>query len=112
MCTVEQCATYQSARSVALQKEFAAPRRREYLAKMGGTEKCHTRSSHRASDAEEDPAVKATTAPKSDEDIYESLVAQGKRSGKAIGRQVEEQPVVSLLLAFAVGFCVSRLLSR
>ena len=46
------------------------------------------------------------------EDIYESLAAQRKRSGKAIGRQVEAQPVVSLLLAFAVGFCVSRLLSR
>jgi ElaB/YqjD/DUF883 family membrane-anchored ribosome-binding protein len=46
------------------------------------------------------------------EGIYESLAAQGKRSGKAIGRQVEEQPVVSLLIAFAVGFCASRLLSR
>jgi hypothetical protein len=46
------------------------------------------------------------------EGIYESLAAQGKRSGKAISRQLEEQPVVSLLLAFAVGFCVSRLLSR
>lgn len=46
------------------------------------------------------------------ENIYESLAAQGKRSGKAIGRRVEAQPVVSLLLAFAVGFCSSRLLSR
>ena len=46
------------------------------------------------------------------ESIYESLAAQGKRSGKALGRQVEEQPVVSLLVAFAVGFCASRLLSR
>lgn len=46
------------------------------------------------------------------ESIYESLAAQGKRSGKTIGRQVEEQPVLSLLLAFAVGFCASRLLSR
>ena len=46
------------------------------------------------------------------EGIYESLAAQGKRSGKAIGRQVEERPVVSLLLAFAAGLCPSRLLSR
>jgi hypothetical protein len=46
------------------------------------------------------------------EGIYESLAAQGKRSGKAISRQIEEQPVVSLLLAFAVGFCASRMLSR
>lgn len=44
--------------------------------------------------------------------VYENLAAQGERSVKAIGRQVEEQPVMSLLLAFAVGFLGSRLLSR
>ena len=44
--------------------------------------------------------------------IYEGLAGQGKRSGKAIGRQVEEQPVISLLIAFAVGFCASRLMAR
>jgi len=43
---------------------------------------------------------------------YENLAAQGERSVKVIGRQVEEQPVVSLLLAFAVGFLGSRMLSR
>lgn len=43
---------------------------------------------------------------------YESLSAQGERSLKAIGRQVEEQPLMSLLLAFALGFVGSRLLSR
>jgi hypothetical protein len=44
--------------------------------------------------------------------VYDSLAAQGKRSGKAIGRRVEEQPVISLLLAFAGAFCASRLLAR
>jgi hypothetical protein len=44
--------------------------------------------------------------------IYENLAAQGDRSIKALGRQVEEQPVVSLLVAFAVGFIGSRMLSR
>lgn len=44
--------------------------------------------------------------------IYENLAAQGERSMKAIGRQVEEQPIISLLLAFALGFIGSRLLSR
>jgi hypothetical protein len=44
--------------------------------------------------------------------VYENLAAQGERSVKAIGRHVEEQPVMSLLLAFAVGFIGSRLLSR
>jgi hypothetical protein len=43
---------------------------------------------------------------------YEGLAAQGRRSGRAIGRRVEEQPVASLLLAVAVRFCASRLLSR
>jgi ElaB/YqjD/DUF883 family membrane-anchored ribosome-binding protein len=43
---------------------------------------------------------------------YENVTAQAERSVKAIGRQVEEQPVMSLLAAFAVGFLGSRLLSR
>jgi len=46
------------------------------------------------------------------ERLYGNLVAQGERSMKAIGRQVEEQPVMSLLLAFALGFVGSKLLSR
>jgi len=44
--------------------------------------------------------------------VYEDLAAQGERSVKAIGRHVEEQPILSLLLAFAAGFIGSRLLSR
>jgi hypothetical protein len=44
--------------------------------------------------------------------LYGNLAAQGERSLKAIGRQVEEQPVMSLLLAFALGFAGSRWLSR
>jgi ElaB/YqjD/DUF883 family membrane-anchored ribosome-binding protein len=44
--------------------------------------------------------------------IYESLAAQGERSAKTISRQVEEQPMTSLLVAFALGFVGSRLLSR
>jgi hypothetical protein len=43
---------------------------------------------------------------------YENLAAQGERSIKALGRQVEEQPIMSLLLAFAVGFIGSRMLPR
>jgi hypothetical protein len=46
------------------------------------------------------------------ERLYSSLAAQGERSMKALGRQVEEQPIMSLLLAFALGFAGSRLLSR
>ena len=43
---------------------------------------------------------------------YHDLMAQGERSVKSLGRQVEEQPVTSLVLAFAAGFLGSRLLLR
>ena len=46
------------------------------------------------------------------ERLYGNLAAQGERSMKALGRQVEEQPIMSLLLAFAVGFAGSRWLSH
>jgi hypothetical protein len=44
--------------------------------------------------------------------LYDSLAAQGDRSLDAISRQVEEQPVMSLLLAFAAGFIGGRLIAR
>lgn len=44
--------------------------------------------------------------------LYRKLAGQGERSVKALGRQIEAQPVVSLLVAFGIGFCASRLLSR
>ncbi|SRR5258708_530576 len=44
--------------------------------------------------------------------IYERLAAEGANSAKMISRQVEEQPFVSLLVAFALGFIGSRLLAR
>jgi hypothetical protein len=46
------------------------------------------------------------------ERLYGNLTAQGERAVKAVGRQVEEQPVMSLLLAFALGFAGSRWLSH
>lgn len=45
-------------------------------------------------------------------DAYHNLAAQGERTIKAIGHQVEEKPVMFLLLAFAAGFLGSRLLPR
>lgn len=44
--------------------------------------------------------------------LYDRLATQGERSAKAVGRQIEAQPVLSLLVAFGVGFCASRLLLR
>lgn len=42
----------------------------------------------------------------------DGISAQGQRSAKAIGQQVEEQPLLALLIAFALGFVGSRLVSR
>lgn len=44
--------------------------------------------------------------------LFEKVAAKGQRSSKAVGRQIEARPVLSLLVVFAVGFCASRLLSR
>jgi hypothetical protein len=44
--------------------------------------------------------------------LYGSLAAEGERSAAAIAQQVEERPIASLLVAFAVGFIGSRLLMR
>ena len=44
--------------------------------------------------------------------LYDSVAAKKERSIKAISRQVEEQPVMSLLIAFGVGYVASRLLNR
>ncbi len=43
---------------------------------------------------------------------YNNMAAQGQRSAKKIGQQVEEQPLTALLIAFALGFVGSRVLSR
>lgn len=44
--------------------------------------------------------------------LYDKVAAQGEQSAKAVGRGIEARPVLSLLVAFAVGFCISRLISR
>jgi ElaB/YqjD/DUF883 family membrane-anchored ribosome-binding protein len=44
--------------------------------------------------------------------LYDSVAAQGKRSVEAVGRHAEERPVMSLLIAFGIGFVASRLLAR
>jgi ElaB/YqjD/DUF883 family membrane-anchored ribosome-binding protein len=44
--------------------------------------------------------------------LYKNVSAQGKRAVGVVSHQVEERPLVSLLVAFAVGFVASKLLSR
>lgn len=45
-------------------------------------------------------------------DVYRNIAAESERSIKAVSRQVEEQPLMSLLIAFGVGLVGGRLLSR
>jgi len=48
--------------------------------------------------------------------LYKDMSKRGhktaKAMGKQVGRQLEEQPVASLLVAFGVGFLMSKVISR
>jgi hypothetical protein len=44
--------------------------------------------------------------------LYGNLAEQGQYSVKALGRHVEEKPVMSLLIAFVLGLIGSRMLLR
>jgi ElaB/YqjD/DUF883 family membrane-anchored ribosome-binding protein len=43
---------------------------------------------------------------------YDKARSQGRDSAKMIGRQIEEHPLASLLIAFGAGFVASRFLAR
>ena len=45
-------------------------------------------------------------------DIYDTVSEKGRRSADALTAHVEEQPVTSLLLAFAAGFIFSKFMTR
>jgi hypothetical protein len=44
--------------------------------------------------------------------VYDTVATEAGRSARAIGRQVEEQPIASLLIAAGVGYIGARLFSR
>ena len=44
--------------------------------------------------------------------IYHGAAAEGDRAARAIGRQIEKQPLVALLIALGIGYVGGRLLSR
>lgn len=46
------------------------------------------------------------------EALYKNMQKKSERAQKAINKHVEDQPVQSLLLAFAAGFLFSRLTDR
>ncbi len=44
--------------------------------------------------------------------LYRTATAEGERSARAVSQQIEENPVMALLLAAGLGYISGRLLSR
>ncbi|HXE16259.1 MAG TPA: hypothetical protein VN632_03460 [Stellaceae bacterium] len=44
--------------------------------------------------------------------LYDSALKQGRRQVKALSHEVEEQPLLSILIAFGIGFLGGRILPR
>ena len=44
--------------------------------------------------------------------LYETLTTEGQRQAAALAHSVEEKPLVSVLIAFAIGFVGGRILLR
>jgi ElaB/YqjD/DUF883 family membrane-anchored ribosome-binding protein len=64
-----------------------------------------TRAKTAAYDAAEHMAERAT-------DLYGQAAVQAEKGAKALSHEVEQHPLTTLMVAFAVGFVASRLLSR
>lgn len=45
-------------------------------------------------------------------DLYKDIEKRGRRTMKVVERQVDDQPIASLLMAFAAGFVISKFFSR
>jgi ElaB/YqjD/DUF883 family membrane-anchored ribosome-binding protein len=44
--------------------------------------------------------------------LYDNVAAQSRRQAEALGHQVEDHPLASLLIAFGIGFVAGRILPR
>jgi ElaB/YqjD/DUF883 family membrane-anchored ribosome-binding protein len=51
-------------------------------------------------------------AVSSADSVYQNVADQGQRTAKALSDRVEEQPLMSLFIAFGIGFLSGRFLSR
>lgn len=74
----------------------------------------HLRSSAAASVGEAASAIRSSAGQFGDKtrSAYDELASQAERSTKAIAGQIEERPVISLLVAFAIGIVAGRIVSR
>lgn len=44
--------------------------------------------------------------------LYDNVAAQSRQQAEALGHQVEDHPLASLLIAFGIGFVAGRILPR
>jgi ElaB/YqjD/DUF883 family membrane-anchored ribosome-binding protein len=44
--------------------------------------------------------------------LYKDFTKRGQKSARSMGKHIEDQPITSLLVAFSVGFIMSKFLSR
>jgi ElaB/YqjD/DUF883 family membrane-anchored ribosome-binding protein len=45
-------------------------------------------------------------------ELYRDAAKRGQRSAKALSKRVEDQPLTSMMVAFAAGLVIGRILSR
>lgn len=45
-------------------------------------------------------------------ELYGLMAKKGERAARTLGKQIEDQPITSLLVAFTAGFFISRLADR
>lgn len=45
-------------------------------------------------------------------DLYKTLQKRGRRTAKVVEKQIDDQPIASLLMAFAAGFVISKIFFR
>src|SRR5690242_10578603 len=44
--------------------------------------------------------------------VYKDYAKRGKRAARNVGKQIEDQPITSMLIAFSMGYIASKLFSR
>jgi ElaB/YqjD/DUF883 family membrane-anchored ribosome-binding protein len=67
---------------------------------------------HVQRDAKNAAGQMADTLSDGAQGLYTTVADQGKRSAKALSAQVEEQPLLSIAIAFGIGFLGGRFLAR
>lgn len=85
----------------ALQSDIAALKR-DVTSLVEHLKSGATTGAHNAADYLDDSAKK----------LYHDVAAEGQRTAKALGKQIEDYPLAALLIALGIGYIGGRFLSR